>query len=89
MLVKPMNKRILLEQVELEQKQDSLGFFQAEEKQKTLGDFYRVLDKSDDCAILVEKGDLISAEVVTPLGKIDNKIYFVCHENSIVACLKE
>ena len=48
-----------------------------------------MLDKSDDCAILVEKGDLISAEVVTPLGKIEGKNYFVCHENSIVACLKE
>lgn len=89
MLVKPMNKRILLEQVELEQKEDSLGFFQVEEKPKSFGDFYRVLDKSDDCAILVEKGDLISAEVVTPVGKLEGRSYFVCHENSIIACLKE
>ena len=89
MLVKPMNKRILLEQVLLEEKEDSLGFFQVEEKQKSLGDFYKVLDKSEDCVILVEKGDLISAEVVTPVGKIEGKSYFVCHENSIIACLKE
>ena len=53
MLVKPMNKRILLEQVLLEEKEDSLGFFQVEEKQKSLGDFYKVLDKSEDCVILV------------------------------------
>ena len=84
-----MNKRILLEQVLLEEKEDSLGFFQIEEKQKSLGDFYKVLDKSEDCVILVEKGDLISAEVVTPVGKIEGKNYFVCHENSIIACLKE
>jgi len=89
MLVKPMNKRILLEQVQLEEKETNLGFFQLDDKPRARGDFYKVLDKSDDCVIMVEKGDLISAEVVTPLGKVDNKIYFVCHENSIVACLKE
>ena len=89
MIVKPFNKRLLLEQVQLEQKEDSIGFFQLDEKPKSFGDFYRVLDKSEDCGILVEKGDLISAEVVTPVGKVGGKSYFVCHENSIVACLKE
>lgn len=89
MLVKPMNKRILLEQVELEQKQDSLGFFQVEEKPKSFGDFYRVLDKSDDCAIVVREGQMISAEVVMPLGKINGKNYFICHENSIIATIEE
>lgn len=89
MLVKPMNKRLLLEQVQLEEKENNLGFFQLDDKPKSFGDFYRVLDKSEDCGILVEKGDLISAEVVTPVGKVEGKSYFVCHENSIVACLKE
>lgn len=89
MIVKPYNKRILLEQVRMEEKQNSLGFFLPEEKPQSLGDFYRVLDKADDCAILIQSGDLISAEVVTPVGKVDGKLYFVCHENSVIACLKE
>ena len=89
-LVKPLNKRLLLEQVKLEEKENNLGFFQLDDrKSASFGDFYKVIDKSDDCAILVEKGDLISAEVVTPVGKIEGKNYFVCHENSIIACLKE
>jgi hypothetical protein len=58
-------------------------------KTKTLGDFYRVLDKSDDCGMMVETGDLISAEVVTPIGKVDGKLFFVCHENSVIAIIKE
>lgn len=89
-LVKPLNKRLLLEQVKMEEKENDLGFFQLDDrKSASFGDFYRVLDKSDDCGTLVGKGDLISAEVVTPLGKVDNKIYFVCHENSIIATIKE
>jgi len=90
MLVIPLNKRILLEQVQLKESENSLGFFLPDEgKAGTIGDFYRVLDISADCATMVEKGDLISAEVVTPVGKVDNKLYFVCHENSVIACLKE
>jgi co-chaperonin GroES (HSP10) len=89
-LVKPLNKRLLLEQVKLEEKENNLGFFQLDDgKTASFGDFYKVLDKSDDCATMVEKGDLISAEVVTPLGKIEHKLYFVCHENSIIATIKE
>jgi len=88
-LVKPLNKRLLLEKVEMEQKANNLGFFVPEEKTSTLGDFYKVLDKSPDCATMVEQGDLISAEVVTAVGRLDGKTYFVCHENSIVAVLKE
>ena len=89
-LVKPLNKRLLLEKIELEQKEDNLGFFQLDDrKSASFGDFYRVLDKSEDCATVVEEGDLISAEVITPLGKINNKLYFVCHENSIIATIKE
>ena len=89
MIVKPFNKRILLEQVRIEEKQNSLGFFLPEEKPQSVGDFYRVLDTADDCGIVIGKGDLISAEVVTPVGKVDGKLYFVCHENSVIACLKE
>lgn len=89
MIVKPFNKRILLEQVRIEEKQNSLGFFLPEEKPQSVGDFYRVLDTADDCGTLIGKGDLISAEVVTPVGKVDGKLYFVCHENSVIACLKE
>jgi len=90
MLVIPLNKRVLLEQVQLEEKQDELGFFQLDnDKKSSFGDFYRVLDKSSDCDTLVEKGDLISTEIVTPLGKVGHKLYFVCHENSIIATIKE
>ena len=89
-LVKPLNKRLLLEQVKIEQKENNLGFFQLDDKpSSSFGDFYRVLDKSEDCATMVEQGDLISAEVVTRVGKIGEKFYYVCHENSIIACLKE
>lgn len=89
-LVKPLNKRLLLQQVKLEQKENNLGFFQLEDKpSSSFGDFYRVLDKSEDCATVVEQGDLISAEVITPVGKIGDVFYYVCHENSIIACLKE
>lgn len=89
-LIKPLNKRLLLEQVKLEQKENNLGFFQLDDKpSSSFGDFYRVLDKSDDCATMVEQGDLISAEVVTPVGKVGEVFYYVCHENSIIACLKE
>ena len=90
MSIKPLNKRLLLEQVKLEHKENNLGFFQLDDKpSSSFGEFYKVLDKSEDCATMVEQGDLISAEVVTPLGKVDNKIYFVCHENSIIATIKE
>ena len=88
-LVKPLNKRLLLEKVVLEHKESQIGFFQVEEKNESFGDFYRVLDKSDDCGMMVETGDLISAEVITPLGKIGGKLYFVCHENSVIATVKE
>ena len=90
MKVKPFNKRLLLEQVRMEDKESDIGFFHIEEKKSdSFGDFYRVLDKADDCVTMVEQGDLISAEVVTPVGKINGKFYYVCHENSIIACLKE
>ena len=90
MFVKPVNKRLLLEQKILEEQSGEFGFFVPDdEKTKTLGDFYRVLDKSDDCGMMVEKGDLISAEVVTPIGKVDGKLFFVCHENSVIAIIKE
>lgn len=90
MLVKPVNKRLLLEQQEISTEQSDLGFFVPDDKKaKTLGDFYRVLDKSDDCGMMVETGDLISAEVVTPIGRIGGKLYFVCHENSVIATIKE
>lgn len=89
MIVKPVNKRLLVEKVEVEQKETSIGFFIPEEKTTNFSDFYRVLDKSEDCAIMVEEGDLISAEVVIPVGKLENKFYFVCHENSVVAVIKE
>lgn len=89
-LVKPLNKRLLLEQVKLEHKENNLGFFQLDDKpSSSYGDFYRVLDKSDDCDTVVEEGDLISTEAVTPVGKVGEKFYFVCHEKSIIACLKE
>jgi hypothetical protein len=38
---------------------------------------------------MVEIGDLISVEVVTPIGKVDGKLFFVCHENSVIAIIKE
>ena len=90
MLVKPVNKRLLLEQKTLEEQSGEFGFFVPDDKKtKTFGDFYRVLDKSEDCGMMVEKGDLISAEVVTPIGKVDGKLLFVCHENSVIAIIKE
>ena len=90
MLVKPVNKRLLLEQKTLEEQSGEFGFFVPDDKKnKTLGDFYRVLDKSEDCGMMVETGDLISAEVVTPIGKVDGKLFFVCHENSVIAIIKE
>lgn len=88
MIVKPFNKRLLLEQVRME-KENDIGFFHLDEKSRASGDFYKVLDKSDDCGTMIGKGDLISAEAVTPLGKIGEKIYFVCHENSVIATIKE
>ena len=90
MIVKPLNKRLLLEKQEIEVEKDELGFFIPEDKKsQTFGDFYRVLDKSADCGMMVEKGDLISAEVVTPIGRVEGKLYFVCHENSVIATIKE
>ena len=90
MLVKPLNKRLLLEKQEIEVEKDELGFFIPEDKKtKSFGDFYRVLDKSEDCGMMVEIGDLISAEVVTPIGRVEGKLYFVCHENSVIATIKE
>ena len=89
MIVKPFNKRLLLEQVKMEEKQSSLGFFQVDDSKSGFEEFFRVLDKSDDCAIMIEKGDMISAEVVTPVGKVDGKLFFVCHENSVIATIKE
>ena len=88
-LVKPLNKRLLLQKETLRESVNELGFFQVEENKGQFDDFYRVLDKSDDCGMMVEKGDLISAEVVTPIGRIDGKLYFVCHENSVIAKIKE
>jgi len=88
-IVKPFNKRLLLEQVQMEEKENDIGFFHLDEKPRAFGDFYKVLDKADDCGTMIGKGDLISAEVVTPLGKIGEKIYFVCHENSVIATIKE
>lgn len=89
MIVKPFNKRLLLEQVQMEEKESDIGFFHLDEKPRAFGDFYKVLDKSDDCAIMIENGDMISAEVVTPVGKVDGRFFFVCHENSVIATIKE
>ena len=89
MLVKPFNKRLLLEQVKIEEKESTLGFFHLDDKQSRFEEFYRVLDKSDDCAIMIEKGDLISTELVTPVGNVGGKMFFVCHENSVIATIKE
>lgn len=89
MLVKPLNKRLLLQKEDLRESANELGFFRLEENKSQLDDFYRVLDKSEDCGMMVETGDLISAEIVTPLGRIDGKLFFVCHENSVIAKIKE
>ena len=90
MIVKPLNKRLLLEQIQLEEKENSLGFFLPDDKKtQALGDFYRVLDIAPDCGMMLEKGDLISAEITTPIGKVEGKLYFVCHENSVIAYIKE
>ena len=89
MLVKPLNKRLLLEKVELEQVDVSLGFFNPAPNAKNIGEFFKVLDKSADCDTVVETGDLISAETITAVGKLEGVTYYVCHENSIVAVIKE
>lgn len=89
MIVKPLNKRLLLEKVELEQTEASLGFFNPSNSPKSVGEFFKVLDKSPDCGIVVETGDLISAETITAVGKLDGVTYYVCHENSVVAVIKE
>ena len=89
MIVKPLNKRLLLQKEELREDKNNLGFFQLEENKSQFDDFYRVLDKSEDCGMMVEIGDLISAEVVTPIGRVEGKLYFVCHENSVIATIKE
>lgn len=88
-LVKPLNKRLLLEKVDLEQAENSLGFFNPTQTSKNVGEFFKVLDKSADCAIVVETGDLISAETITAVGKLEGVTYYVCHENSVVAVIKE
>jgi len=73
----------------MEERENSLGIFLPEEKPQSVGDFYRVLDTAPDCGIVIEKGDLISAEVITPVGRVGGKLYFVCHENSVIATIKE
>ena len=88
-LVKPLNKRLLLEKVDLEQAENSLGFFNPTQTSKNVGEFFKVLDKSADCDTVVETGDLISAETITAVGKLEGVTYYVCHENSIVAVIKE
>ena len=87
-IIRPLNKRLLLEKVELEETETSLGFFNPTQTSKTMGEFFKVLDKAADCAIVVETGDLISAETITAVGKLEGVTYYVCHENSVVAVIK-
>lgn len=92
---KPVNKRILLEKVELDLSQTKVGAFNfiLPTEQKSISyEFFKVLDISDDCDKMVGKlaqGDLVVSENATPIGKFGTKELFLSPETAISAIIKE
>lgn len=93
--VKPVNKRVLLERVEIDTSQISLGGFNfvlPDNGGSKKYEFFKVLDIDTDCVSLVGKlqvGDLVVSENAMPIGKFGVQELFVSPENAITAILKE
>lgn len=92
---KPLNKRILLEKVQIDLSQTKLGAFNfvlPEDERANQFEFFKVLDIAEDCDKMVGRlqvGDLVVSENTLPIGKFGIKELFISPENAIVAILKE
>jgi len=92
---KPLNKRILLEKVELDLSETKVGnfnFIVPTEQKAIKYEFFKVLDISDDCDKMIGKlaqGDLVVSENATPIGKFGAKELFLSPETAISAIIKE
>jgi len=94
-IAKPLNKRILLEKVQLDLSKTNLGgfnFILPETEKNSMYDFFRVLDIAADCDKMGDKlqpGDLVISENAVPIGKFGTKELFLSPELSITAILKD
>jgi hypothetical protein len=91
----PVNKRILLEKVELDLSVAEIGkfnFIMPDEPGAKKYEFFKVLDIDVACDKMwgkLEKGDLVVSENAMPIGKFGTKEYFLSPENAITAIIKE
>ena len=91
----PVNKRILLEKIELDLTTVEVGSFNfilPDEQDSQKYEFFKVLDIDVACDKLwgkLEKGDLVVSENAMPIGKFGTKEYFLSPETSITAIIKE
>lgn len=94
-LVKPLNKRILLEKVQLDLSKAVVGNFNFVLPDQVLNkkeEFFKVLDIAEDCDKMwgkLKAGDLVISENAVPVGKFGVKELFLSPETSITAILKE
>jgi hypothetical protein len=94
-IAKPVNKRILLEKVQLnlsETKVGNFNFIVPSENDAIKYEFFKVLDISEDCDKMVGKlaqGDLVVSENAAPIGKFGTKELFLSPETAITAIIKE
>lgn len=93
--VKPLNKRVLLEKVQLDTSTTKVGGFDfvlPTQQSAQNFEFFKVLDIAEDCdkmACKLEKGDFVVSENVLPVGKFGTKELFLSSETAITAILKE
>lgn len=92
---KPLNKRILLEKVQLDLSKTNLGgfnFILPDSEKNEQYEFFRVLDIAADCDKMGDKlvpGDLVVSENAAPIGKFGIKELFLSPETAITAILKD
>jgi hypothetical protein len=94
-VAKPVNKRILLEKVELDLSKTTVGgfnFILPDELNTKQYEFFKVLDISEDCDKMwgkLQPGDLVVSENAAPIGKFGTKELFLSPETAITAILKD
>lgn len=94
-MAKPVNKRILLEKIDLDLSHTTVGGFNfvlPTEQNSSKYEFFKVLDIAEDCDKMwgkLQNGDIVASENALPIGKFGTKEYFISSETSIVAILKD
>tara|TARA_Y100001938_G_C8101510_1_gene442122 strand:+ start:15121 stop:15420 length:300 start_codon:yes stop_codon:yes gene_type:complete len=97
MLFTPLNKHLLIEEIEIEEDEESLIALPEEYKQNT-GSRYvmvRFLSCADDCALIYDNLFNIEKEILLAVDGsmieeviIDNNLFLIIHQNHVVGVVE-